>query len=64
MIVGFHLDNVLIYLLQVLYSDERIEIPQWMLSTESVHAKRMNCSLPNVSYCCHDYHVYSLYLCC
>ena len=34
----------------VLYSDDNIEIPQWMFSTESVHAKRMNCNLPLVSW--------------
>ena len=34
---------------QVLYSDETVEIPRWMFSTESVHAKRMSCMHPNVS---------------
>ena len=45
----FSLYNGGIYTIQVLYSDDNIEIPQWMLSTESVHVKRMNCNLPIVS---------------
>ena len=31
------------------YSKSRIELPLWMLSTESVHAKKMPCKQSNVS---------------
>ena len=53
--------NFVVCTVQALYSDDNIEIPQWMLSTESVHAKRMTCNYhPMVSlsmHCCVVLHV-------